>query len=128
LIILQRKSQHHPPIIHDTVPKVAPDERNIPRINPSIITLNLQRSLGRHSVDHKVIIAVRAVLVTLVELRRVLPETLLALFTGEYHFGGFGERVGFLFEVAFGAVEPFSAAGRADGYLGVEDVFAHCEA
>jgi hypothetical protein len=51
----------------------------------------------------------------LVELRRVLPETLLALFTGEYHFGGFGERVGFLFEVAFGAVEPFSAWGDEDG-------------
>lgn len=64
----------------------------------------------------------------LIELRRVLPETLLALFTGEcletleggfagsvkgvgweYHLGGFGERVGFLFSVAFGAVEPFSA-------------------
>jgi hypothetical protein len=33
----------------------------------------------------------------------------------EYHFGGFGERVGFLFEVAFGAVEPFSAWGDEDG-------------
>lgn len=62
-----------------------------------------------------------------------------------YHFSGFGEGVGFLFLVAFGAVEPFFTwrtqgmldpvlwgclrggrgltARRADGHLGVQDVF-----
>ena len=33
--------------------------------------------------------------------------------------------MGLGFGVAFGAVEPLAAAGRADGDLGIEDVFAY---
>lgn len=53
------------------------------------------------------VIAVRAVLVALVEFLGVLAEALLALFAGEYHFEALEEFVLFLFAVAFGAVEPF---------------------
>lgn len=71
------------------------------------------------------VIAVWAVFVALLKLSGVFAETLSAFFAGECHFGGFGQGMRFLFMVAFGAVEPFPAARRANGDLGVEDVFAH---
>ena len=59
------------------------------------------------------------------ELARVLAEGLFALLADEDHLEGLQQGVVFFFLVAFGAVEPLLAAGRADGDLGVEDVFAH---
>ena len=59
------------------------------------------------------------------ELARVLAEGLFALLADEDHLEGLQQGVVFFFLVALGAVEPLLAAGRADGDLGVEDVFAH---
>ncbi|KAB8360950.1 hypothetical protein FH972_024682 [Carpinus fangiana] len=57
------------------------------------------------------------------ELLAILPEALLALFTGKCHVQALLQRVGLLFRVAFGTVEPFAAAWRADSNLCIEDVF-----
>lgn len=70
------------------------------------------------------IIAVWTVLVALLILRSILSEAFLALFAGEDHVVVLCERVIGGFAVAVGAVEPFLAAGRADGDLSVEDVLA----
>lgn len=68
----------------------------------------------------------RAVFICVLEFTGVFAEGLFALFADEGHVKGLEEGVRGLFCVAFGAVEPFFAAGRADGDLGVEDMFAHC--
>ena len=73
---------------------------------------------------HKVIVTVRAVLITLIELRGIFPEGFLALLTDKRHLGRLCEPVGLRFGVAFGAIEPLLAAGRADGNLGIQDVLA----
>ena len=63
--------------------------------------------------------------VPVLELARVLAEGLLALLAHEDHLEALEQGVVFFLLVALGAVEPLLAAGRADGDLGVEDVFAH---
>jgi hypothetical protein len=55
------------------------------------------------------IIAVRTVLIRLVEDFGVLAKHLFAFFAGEGHFGGFEELVVLCLGVAFGAFEPFPA-------------------
>lgn len=110
-----------------------------------ILTLDLQSGLWCLCFEHKVVVAVRAVLVTLVKLLNILAESLFTFFAGEDHFEGRLEVVCFRFSVTFCAVEPFAAcgcavlvmglrqggggaeglaAGRANRDLGVEDVFA----
>ena len=73
---------------------------------------------------YEVVITVRAVLVALVELRDIFPEGFLALLADERHLCRLRESVGLRFCVAFGAIEPLLAAGRADGNLGIQDVLA----
>ena len=80
-----------------------------PRIDPHIFALYLQLHLRGQSINDKVVVAVRAVLVALVKFLRVFAEALFALFAGKDHFGLFKERVGFGFGMTFGAVEPFFA-------------------
>lgn len=71
------------------------------------------------------IIAMRTVLIALFELLHVFAEDFAAFLAREDHFEGLFEVVGWLLlRVAFGTVEPLSAAGAADRDLGVEDVFA----
>ena len=107
------------------------------------------------------VVAVRAVLVAtphqserdlqhsliysrVLELARIFPEGLCALFAYKDHVKRLHERMVALFLMTFCAVEPFFAypffsafghvfacwrrrtARRADGDLGVEDVFAGC--
>lgn len=95
-------------------------------IHACIITLHLERSLWCHSFKDEVVITVRAVFVTLFKLGGIFSETLLAFLACKDHFTGLCQLVRLLFLVTFGAIEPFTAAGRANSYLSVEDVFTHC--
>ena len=70
------------------------------------------------------IVTVRTELVTLLKLPGVLPEGLFALLADEGHVILSMERMVLRLLVAFGAVEPLAAAGRADGNLCVENVLA----
>lgn len=63
--------------------------------------------------------------VPVLELAGVLAERFLALLADEDHLEALEQRVVGRLGVALGAVEPFLAAGRADGDLCVEDVAAH---
>lgn len=54
----------------------------------------------------------------------ILPETLLAFLAGKDHLEALLQLMRLGFMVAISAVEPLLAAGRADGHLGVQDVFA----
>ena len=69
------------------------------------------------------VVAVRAVLITFIELLHVLAKALLALLTRERHLHGLFELVCLRFGVALRAVEPLPAARRANRDLGIEDVF-----
>ena len=71
------------------------------------------------------VVAVRAVFVSFLELFDLLSKHLFALLTGKNHFGGSFQLVILSFFVALRAVEPLSAARSTDGTLSVEDVFAH---
>lgn len=53
-----------------------------------------------------------AVFVGILELVRILPEALLALFAGEDHLVALEEFMVFALLVALGAVEPFTACGH----------------
>jgi hypothetical protein len=70
------------------------------------------------------IVAVRTILIAVLEFIHVLAEALLALLARKNHLHCLLERVGLRFGVALRTVEPLLAAGRADGHLGVENVFA----
>ena len=61
--------------------------------------------------------------VRLFKLLRIFPKALLALFAGKSHVENLHELVVLDLPVTFCTVEPFTAAGRADGNLGVENVF-----
>jgi hypothetical protein len=78
-------------------------------IHACILALDAECRLGNDGFEDKVIIAVRAVLVGLLELLRVFPEALLALLAGEGHLEGLQELMRFLLVVALGAVEPLLA-------------------
>ena len=73
---------------------------------------------------HIVVITMRTVLVALVVLGHVLPESLLALLAHEHHLHRLRQLVRLRFRVTFRAVEPLLAARRADGDLRVQDVLA----
>ena len=82
-------------------------------------------------LDYEVVVAVGAVLVSLFEFLDGLAEDLLALLAGEDEFHGLLQfMVAFLafpvLCVALRAVEPHLAAGGSDGYLGVQNMLAHC--
>jgi len=66
----------------------------------------------------------RTILIALIEIRDVFPEGFLALLADERHLRRLCKDVRLRFRVAFGAVEPLLAAGRADGNLGIQDVLA----
>ena len=57
-------------------------------INTNVIALDGKRGLGDRSLEDEVVVAVRAVLVGLLELLRVLAETLAALLARERHLEG----------------------------------------
>jgi hypothetical protein len=95
-----------------------------PGVLSNILALNLESCLGLLGLQKEVVVAVRAVLVALVELFHIFAKDLSALFACENHLGRAFELMVLLLSVAFCAVEPLPAAGRADGDLGVEDVFA----
>lgn len=59
------------------------------------------------------------------EAEHVLAEGLLAYFAHEGHLGGFLQGMIRKLVVAVRTVEPFLAAGAADGGLDVQDVLAH---
>ena len=60
----------------------------------------------------------------IIPILHILPETLLALFTGKRHLGRLLKCVIGGFGMAFGTVKPTLTAGAADGNLGVEDMLA----
>lgn len=66
----------------------------------------------------------RAVLVTLIVFRHVLPECLLAFFAGEGHLRSLSQPMVLSFAMTLRAIVPLLAAGSADGYLRVQDMFA----
>jgi hypothetical protein len=78
-------------------------------VHAHIVALDGQSGFGGLSFDDEVVIAVRAVLVTLVHVLGVLAETFLAFLAGERHVKGLEEVVGFLLVVALCAVEPLAA-------------------
>ena len=82
-----------------------------PVVNPRVLGLNPQRGLGLHGVDHEMVVAVRAVLVGVLELLRVLAEALLALLAGKGKVELLAERVRLGLGVALDAVEPFLTWG-----------------
>jgi hypothetical protein len=100
---------------------VVPDHA---RVLSDVLALNLETRLGLLGLQEEVVVAMRAVLIALVELFHVFAKDFSALFACEDHLGGAFELVVLLLSVAFCAVEPLATAWRADGDLGVEDVFA----
>ena len=78
-------------------------------------------------LNDKVVIAMRAVLISLFEFFNLLAESALALLAQEDHFHGRHELVVIapLLHVALRAVVPLFAAGCTNRDLRVEDVFAH---
>lgn len=66
----------------------------------------------------------RAVLVTFLISRHVLPKCLLAFLTQKVHLRRLCKLVRLLFGVAFRAIEPLFATWSADGYLRVQDMLA----
>ena len=94
---------------------------------------NLQVTLCLRSLCFydEMVVAMGAVLVGLFEFLDGLAEDLLALLAGEDEFHGLLQfMVAFLafpvLCVALRAVEPHLAAGGSDGYLGVQNMLAHC--
>ena len=77
------------------------------------------------SLGHEVVVATRAVLVSLLELFDLLAEHLFALLAGENHLGSLLQLVVLFLLMALGTVEPLAAAGSANRDLGVQNVFAH---
>lgn len=75
--------------------------------------------------SHKVCLfpRLRRVGVRILKLVSILPEALFALFAGKGHIYALLQRVCLFLGMTLCAVEPFSAAWRADRNLGVEDVF-----
>jgi hypothetical protein len=69
------------------------------------------------------VVTMGTVLIALVIFGHVLPERFLALFADERHIVRFPQRVAFGLCVALCAVEPLLAAGGADRYLSIQDVF-----
>ncbi|KAK1835171.1 hypothetical protein QBC39DRAFT_423754 [Podospora conica] len=94
----------------DGLDAVVPDHAVV---DPHVLALDRDGGLGRHGVEHKVIVAVRAVLVGLLKLLGILAETLFALFARKRHLGGLEESVLLRLGVALDAVEPLPAWGVA---------------
>lgn len=94
--------------MHLVLHPLVPDH---PVVDAHVLGLDRQRGLGRHGVEDKVVIAVRAVLVGLLELLRVLAETLLALLAGEGEVELLADGVRLVLGVALGAIVPFSTWG-----------------
>jgi hypothetical protein len=91
-----------------------------PAVHAGIGALNGERGLRHQGLEHKVVVAVGAVLVGVLEVAAVLAEALAALFAGERHLERLEQGVGGLFGVAFGAVVPFFAwwlASQFEGFL-----------
>ncbi len=65
----------------------------------------------------------RTKLVAFLIIRHILPKRLLALLAHEGHFRSLCQSMCLCFRVAFRTVEPLFAAWRADGNLGVQNVF-----
>jgi hypothetical protein len=80
-------------------------------IDPHVFALDGKGGLGRFRVDDKVVIAVGAVFVAILEFLSVFAKAFFALFAGKDHLETLQQRMGFLLAVAFGAVEPFSTYG-----------------
>lgn len=73
---------------------------------------------------HIMVIAMRAVLVALLIVAHIFPKRLFAFLAHERHLRRLAQPMVLCLCVALCAVEPLLAAWRADGDLGVEDVFA----
>jgi hypothetical protein len=82
------------------------------RILSNILALDLQSGMWRLCFKDKVVVAVWAILVTLVKLLDILAESLFALFACKDHFEGGLEVVCLGLGVAFCAIEPFAACCR----------------
>lgn len=71
------------------------------------------------------VIAVRTVLIAFLKFLCVFAKALLALLASKCHIETLEEGVIFLLLVTFCTVKPFTATWRADGDLGIENVFTH---
>jgi len=111
-----RPLRHIPPF-HAALLPPNPLILNHPSIPPNILPLKLHKRPRHLRLDDEMVVAVRAVLVALVPLLRVLAEALLALLAREHHLEALQEGVRFRLGVAGYAVVPFLAAGRAEGDL-----------
>jgi len=98
-----------------------------PTILPSILALKLQHRLRCTRVQNEVVVTMWAVFIAILEFLRVFSEAFFTFLACERHIEFLEEGMGFVFGMTFWAVIPFSTAGGADGYLGVEDVLTHVE-
>lgn len=76
-------------------------------------------------LNHVMVVAAGAVLISIVELRGVLSEHLFTLFAGKDNLRVLRDFVVLGLSVALGAVEPQLATLSSDLHLGVQNVFAH---
>ena len=104
-----------------------------PTVDSRVLAFESQLSLRGNSFQDEVVVAVRAILVRLLKLLGVFPESLFALLAGEglqmlvpewqkerrgsmYHFSLLEERVVFCLGVAFCAVKPLAACNHVRRY------------
>lgn len=78
-------------------------------VDAGVVALDGEGGLGDGGGEDEVVVAVRAVLVGLLELLRVLAEALAALLARERHLERPQQLVRLLLPVALGAVEPLPA-------------------
>lgn len=94
-------------------------------VDAGVLALDAQGGLGDDGVDDEVVVAVRAVLVGLLEGLGVLAEALLALLAGKGHLERLQELVRLLLVVAVGAVKPFLACSLSPGPRAPEGAYMY---
>lgn len=93
-------------------------------VYPSILALKLEGWRWCFCIEDEVVVAVRAILVTVFEFLGVFSKALLAFFASKSQVKPLEQLMVFLFLMTFYAVEPFATAWGPYGDLSVEDVLA----
>lgn len=120
LIETVREVKERPPVIYSH-PLIFQHSR----VDTCVVAFYANDGLRCLGLDHIMIIAMWAILVALLVIRHILPESLLALLTYERHLHRLLQSMVLRFLVTLRTVKPLLAARRSYGYLCVEDMFAH---
>ncbi len=83
-------------------------------VHAGIVAFDGERRFGNLGFNDKVVVAVRAVFVAVLELLCIFAEAFFALFASESHVVRLKKWVLLLFGMAFGTVEPFATYRRQD--------------